>query len=460
MLSPQSRLLISIVDIFSILSSGLLAYFAYFGFEQWPIPDYYYIAILSSLLLSLIIFPWFHIWRWDDLTLFSFASKLMLAWITVIITLILVAFLFKISTNFSRAWLLIWTLLGTIILIVMRLLVYYGIRLVSKHRGCRNKIIIIGAQQWGQQLVRNINLSGIYSNLEVIAFFDDDKKLQGKTLENIPVNHTILALPDFVKNFSIDEVWVTPQNIEVSHLETVLHQLHHQLVTVRFVANLFSFRLINASITHQYGLPVITLIESPMTQGVNQFIKSVEDKVLASIILLLTSQIMLIIALGIKLTSPGPVFFAQERVSWNGERFMMFKFRSMSVNAEKETGPVWNEADDKRATPFGRFLRKTSLDELPQFWNVLKGDMSIVGPRPERPHFVEQFKDEIPDYMQKHLVKAGITGWAQVKGWRGNTDLHQRIEHDIFYIENWSVWFDIQIIVMTIFKVFFDRNAY
>jgi putative colanic acid biosynthesis UDP-glucose lipid carrier transferase len=454
MLSPQSRLLIKIVDIFSILGSGLLAYFAYFGFEQWPIPDNYCLAILVSLFLSLIIFPWFHIWKSDDLTLF--VSQLMLAWITVIITMILVAFMFKISTDYSRAWLLIWTFLGMMTLMVMRLLIYYGIKPGRR----RNKIIIIGAQQLGQQLVRNIHASGIYSNLEVIAFFDDDKKLPGKTLQNIPVNHTILALPDFVENFSIDEVWVTPQNIEVSQLETVLHQLHHQLVTVRFVANLFSFRLINASITHQYGLPVITLIESPMTQGINKFIKSVEDKVLASLILLLTSPIMLIIALGIKLTSKGPVFFAQERVSWNGEQFMMFKFRSMPVNAEQETGPVWNEADDKRATYFGYFLRKTSLDELPQFWNVLKGDMSIVGPRPERPYFVEQFKDQIPNYMQKHLVKAGITGWAQINGWRGNTDLHQRIEHDIFYIENWSVWFDLKIIVMTIFKIFFDKNAY
>jgi putative colanic acid biosynthesis UDP-glucose lipid carrier transferase len=172
------------------------------------------------------------------------------------------------------------------------------------------------------------------------------------------------------------------------------------------------------------------------------------------------SPLMLFIAIGIKLSSPGPIFFRQERVGWNGQEFSMLKFRSMPEEAEKETGPVWTNAEDNRASNLGSFLRKTSLDELPQFWNVLKGDMSIVGPRPERPHFVEQFKYEIPDYMQKHLVKAGITGWAQVNGWRGNTDLNQRIEHDIFYIENWSVWFDFQIIVMTIFKVFFDRNAY
>jgi putative colanic acid biosysnthesis UDP-glucose lipid carrier transferase len=458
MLLHKPTLLINIADILGIMSSGTLAYLAYFGLEEWPIPVHYKIAFLISGLLALIIFPGFDILRWDEPTLFSFVYKLMAAWLTVIITMILLAFIFKISAEFSRAWMILWTLFGMILLIFMRWVAYYGIRLLFKPEWRR--IIIIGTQQLGQKLVQNIKAYENDTNLEIIAFFDDDKKLQGKTLENIQVNHTILALPDFVESHQIDEVWVTSSCIEVSHLETVLHQLHHQLVTVRFVANFFSFRLINASITNQYGLPVITLIESPMTQGINQFLKFLEDKVLASLILLLISPLMLIIALAIKLTSPGPVFFSQERVGWNGQRFMMFKFRSMPVDAEEKTGPVWNQADDERATRFGHFLRKNSLDELPQFWNVLKGDMSVVGPRPERPYFVEQFKDEIPDYMQKHLVKAGMTGWAQVNGWRGNTDLRQRIEHDIFYIENWSVWFDLQIIVMTIFKMFFDRNAY
>ncbi|OAD21453.1 Undecaprenyl-phosphate glucose phosphotransferase, partial [Candidatus Thiomargarita nelsonii] len=242
-------------------------------------------------------------------------------------------------------------------------------------------------------------------------------------------------------------------SIEQSQLETILHKLRLELVTLRFVANLLSFRLINASITNKYALPVITISESPMRQGINRVLKAIEDRLLASLILLLISPLMLVIAIGVKLSSPGPVFFRQERVGWNGEPFMMLKFRSMPVNVEKESGPVWAKKDENRATCFGHFLRKTSLDELPQFWNVLKGDMSIVGPRPERPVFVEQFKHEIPDYMQKHLVKGGITGWAQVNGWRGDTDLRQRIEHDIFYIENWSVRFDLQIIVMTIFKV-------
>ena len=164
--------------------------------------------------------------------------------------------------------------------------------------------------------------------------------------------------------------------------------------------------------------------------------------------------------MGVKLSSSGPVFYRQRRVTWNGAQFDMLKFRSMPVDAESASGPVWARAGDARATPFGSFLRRWSLDELPQFFNVLKGDMSIVGPRPERPEFIDRFRDQIPGYMQKHLVKAGITGWAQVNDLRGNTDLAKRIEFDLYYIDNWSLWFDLRIIMQTLGQVVKSRNAY
>jgi putative colanic acid biosysnthesis UDP-glucose lipid carrier transferase len=182
--------------------------------------------------------------------------------------------------------------------------------------------------------------------------------------------------------------------------------------------------------------------------------------VLAWIILLLFGPVMIAIAIGIKLTSPGPVLYREERVGWNNRPFEMLKFRSMPLNIEAQSGPIWARAGENRATSFGAFLRRTSLDELPQFINVLKGEMSIVGPRPERPAFVDKFKDEVPHYMKKHMVKAGITGWAQVNGWRGDTDLNKRIEYDLYYILNWSVWFDLRIAVQTVFMGFFNKNAY
>jgi putative colanic acid biosynthesis UDP-glucose lipid carrier transferase len=204
---------------------------------------------------------------------------------------------------------------------------------------------------------------------------------------------------------------------------------------------------------------MLDLSASPM-QGIDHALKRAEDVLLSLLILLLISPVMLLVAIGIKLGSRGPVFYRQERVTWSGRKFAMLKFRSMPVDVEQRTGAVWAKRGDGRATKLGAFLRRTSLDELPQFINVLKGDMSIVGPRPERPMFVEQFKERIPGYMQKHMVKAGITGWAQINGWRGDSDLNQRIKHDLYYIEHWSLLFDLRIIALTPVRVFTDRNAY
>ena len=177
----------------------------------------------------------------------------------------------------------------------------------------------------------------------------------------------------------------------------------------------------------------------------------------STIFMVVGSPVFLLAAIGIILTDRGPIFFSQERVGQDGKYFKILKFRTMRVEAEKETGPVWAKKDDDRCTRVGRFLRRFNIDELPQFWNVLKGDMSLVGPRPERPHFVDQFRSEVPRYMARHKVKSGITGWAQVNGLRGNTSLQERIKYDLYYMENWSVLFDLEILFMTLFAF---RNAY
>jgi Undecaprenyl-phosphate glucose phosphotransferase len=207
------------------------------------------------------------------------------------------------------------------------------------------------------------------------------------------------------------------------------------------------------------GLPVIVVSQGPL-EGWNQVFKRAMDLVGSIVALILASPFFVAIPIVIKATSPGPVFYAQERMGWNGRRFNIYKFRSMPVDAERQSGPVWATEGDRRPTRVGAFLRKSNLDELPQFWNVLRGDMSLVGPRPERPMFIEEFKKKIPGYMLRHKIKAGITGWAQVNGWRGNTSLEKRIECDLFYISNWSIAFDFRIMVLTVFKGFFHRNAY
>lgn len=230
-------------------------------------------------------------------------------------------------------------------------------------------------------------------------------------------------------------------------------------MTSRLMLDLLGMDLLNHSVSEFAGFPTLNIRATPMI-GINRVKKAIEDRVLASLILLLISPLLLIIAIAVKLSSPGSVFYRQKRVSFNGKEFEMLKFRTMPMDAESKSGPVWAKANENRATRVGAFLRKTSLDELPQFINVLRGDMSIVGPRPERQVFIDQFKDQIPGYMQKHLVKAGITGWAQVNGWRGNTSLEKRIEFDLYYIEHWSVLFDIKIIFLTFFRGFLNKNAY
>jgi exopolysaccharide biosynthesis polyprenyl glycosylphosphotransferase len=207
------------------------------------------------------------------------------------------------------------------------------------------------------------------------------------------------------------------------------------------------------------GVPVININE-PSLQGVNALVKRAIDIMISSVALLVLGLPIAVIAALVRLTSRGPAFFRQERMGLDGKSFSIVKFRSMHDEAEKETGPVWTQRNDPRVTALGRFLRRSNLDELPQLWNVFRGDMSIVGPRPERPHFVEQFKHRIPQYMLRHKVKSGLTGWAQVNGWRGNTALDKRIEYDLYYIENWSIRLDLKIMWLTIVKGFFHKHAY
>jgi Undecaprenyl-phosphate glucose phosphotransferase len=207
------------------------------------------------------------------------------------------------------------------------------------------------------------------------------------------------------------------------------------------------------------GLPVVGLRESPHF-GLNVVVKRAMDIVLSLVGIILLSPLLGLIALSVKLTSPGPIFYRQERCGLNGRSFFMLKFRSMRVDAEKQTGAVWARKDDDRRTRFGTFLRRTSLDELPQLINVLMGDMSLVGPRPERPVFIHRFKKTIPNYMARHSVKAGITGWAQVNGWRGDTSLRKRLQYDLYYITHWTPWLDFRIMWMTLFHGLVHRNAY
>lgn len=376
-------------------------------------------------------------------------------WLITWALLIISAFLVKDSSNFSRVVLVVWVFLTPVSLIIYRMI----FRQLLTHYKSRDenlrKIVIVGHTDTGRQLSTTL-MNSRNLGIKFLGFYDD-KDNKSESVPNI-MGATHAVYDDAQQN-KFDEVYICLTLNDEDKIKALLNQLADTTVSVKYVPDLFSFDLMHTKWIDLKGIPVFSVFDSPLNHTTAKFIKRAEDITLSCIILTIISPIMLCLAAGIKLTSSGPIFYRQTRVGWNGKNFEMLKFRTMPVDVEKN-GVEWGSAQNKTNTKFGQFIRATSLDELPQFLNVLKGDMSIVGPRPERDVFVDQFRKEVPRYMQKHMVKAGITGWAQINGWRGDTSLDKRIEFDLHYINNWSPWLDIKIIILTVFKGFINKNAY
>ena len=258
----------------------------------------------------------------------------------------------------------------------------------------------------------------------------------------------------------LDEIAITLGLSEYSKLEKIVNLCEKSGVHTQFVPDYNNIIPSKPYTEDLMGLPVVNIRYIPLSNTFNALMKRTVDIIGSAVGIVVLSPLFLIIACLVKFTSKGPLIFKQERVGLRNETFMMYKFRTMKVQDEKEEKKAWTVKNDPRVTKIGKFLRKTSLDELPQLFNILKGEMSIVGPRPERPFFVEKFKEEIPRYMIKHQVRPGLTGWAQVNGYRGDTSIKKRIEYDLYYIENWTMGFDIKIMFMTFFKGFVNKNAY
>ena len=257
----------------------------------------------------------------------------------------------------------------------------------------------------------------------------------------------------------VDHVIIALAHEDASRLPGLLDAIGDEPVTIHVVPDLFRFTSLRGGIEEFEGVPFVHLRESPL-HGWSAVAKRAFDLVFSALILVGLAPLFALLALAVRLTSRGPVLYRQDRMGLDGQSFQMLKFRTMQADAEAASGPVWAAAGDERRTPIGAFLRRFSLDELPQFVNVLRGEMSVVGPRPERPVFVERFRQTVPGYMLRHKVKSGLTGWAQINGLRGNTSLEKRIEYDLQYIERWSLWLDVKIIALTVARVLFDRNAY
>jgi len=453
--NPLLDLALRAGDLVIFVTSGLLAFASRFGHLDMG-TDYVH-ALSRGVLFALIVLNGSSIYRrWRSRAIAAESLKLVTLWLFMFCLMAVYALAMRDGQQTSRLWWAGWLLFSIGGSLALRMAVRATARWFSVQRLDTRVSVVVGANPDAQRLVDAIRRDDT-CGIEVHGWFathSDRGELTGA-----PMLGRLDSLGKYVESRSVDLVWLALPMRDQSKISYALSQLKYSTADIKLVPDLFGLHLLNHSVEEVAGLPVITLQQTPL-QGGARVTKAVEDFVLASLILFLISPLMLAIAIAVKLSSRGPVFYCQERVSWNNRRFCMYKFRSMPVDAEQNSGAVWAKPGESRSTRVGAFLRKTSLDELPQFFNVLLGDMSIVGPRPERPVFVEQFKHEIPDYMKKHMVKAGITGWAQVNGWRGSTDLAKRIECDIYYIENWSLKFDLQIIALTLFKGFINKNAY
>ena len=262
-----------------------------------------------------------------------------------------------------------------------------------------------------------------------------------------------------IRENEVDQLFIALPFKAHDRLEEILTSLGEETVDIKLVPDLLRYMDLHSGVEELDGMPLINLFESPL-YGWNIILKRISDIALSGFAIIITFPLMILIAIALKLESQGPLIYRQERMGLDRDVFWIFKFRSMAAEAENQTGPVWAKENDDRRTRVGTFLRKTSLDELPQFFNVFMGRMSLVGPRPERPVFVDEFKKTIPFYMLRLKMKAGLTGWAQVNGWRGNTSLEKRIECDLYYIKNWSILFDLKILFLTVWKGLVNRNAY
>jgi len=348
--------------------------------------------------------------------------------------------------------------LDTLYLITLRMLLTLILHQMRRKGHNLRFVLIAGAGDLGQRLSARIETLA-WTGLKVVGFLDDNIP-RGTLVGSEHVLGTIDQVHSVIGRNAVDEIIVCLPMRAYKRIEELLESIGSELVTVRLIPDIFQYPLLLKSSAGMLGdIPIITLNDT-LFHGWRRIAKRAFDVAFSTAVLILLSPVLLAISIAVKLSSPGPVFYKQERMGLDGRKFKIYKFRSMPVDAEKATGAVWAKSGEKRATPLGAFMRRTSLDELPQFLNVLSGSMSVVGPRPERPVFISQFKQAVPKYMLRHMMKAGITGWAQVNGWRGNTSLERRIDHDLYYIENWSLLLDLKIIFLTVFKGMVSRNAY
>ena len=467
MIKENQRILngiLVVIDILVILFSLVLAYYVRFKTTLFgplggslPFMHYFIFTVLCIIPTYLLLYYFFGLYKpfRNKSSIFSGAEDIIKS--DVMAFIILVAILFVINQpDFSRIMLLLLSLFCMVFTIIERALVVLVLRFMRVNNHNLKHMLIIGDNDLALTFAHKIK-SKTYLGYNIAGFLGRKEHL-GKTFEGTKFIGTFEDLPDVLKTHKFDRVVIAIPLKYYYHLNEIVDACEEEGIKAEIIPDYYKYLPAKPSVDMLDDMPIINIRYVPLDDAFNKFKKIVEDYFVAIVAIIITSPIMLLTAIAIKLESPGPIIFKQERIGYGGKPFMMYKFRSMKVQDEDEEKSQWTTEDDPRKTRVGTFIRKMSIDELPQFFNVLKREMSVVGPRPERPYFVEQFKKEIPKYMVKHQVRPGLTGLAQVNGYRGNTSIEKRIEYDIRYVENWSLVLDIQIMFKTVFRR--DHNAY
>ena len=468
MLKKHGQLFLTVVIIFDsivIIFSWLAAFYIHFQTSLGPSPRYAIPEINTYLFALIPVWIVFFIsirlcGLYQPLRGKAFTGEIYkIIKVTFLSVIILSAstFFYR-EGSFSRFVAAYFFVLVTFLMMFSHFLVRVILAEFRKRGFNLRHVLIVGSGELGQSLAEKINQHPEFG-LKIVGFLSSHPEKIGIEINGIKVIGLYNEIPKIIQRCGVDQLYIALPLHAQDRLEKVLNSLNEETVDVKVVPDLLRFMNLQAGVEELDGLPIINMAESPL-YGWNILLKRMSDLFFSITLIVTLSPLFLLIAIIIQLESVGPIIFRQERVGLDGKPFEMLKFRSMKIDAEKISGPVWANKADNRKTRLGSFLRKTSIDELPQLFNVLRGDMSLVGPRPERPVFVKEFKRSIPKYMLRLKMKAGLTGWAQVNGWRGNTSLDKRIEYDLYYIKNWSFLFDFKIILMTAWKGLVNPNAY
>lgn len=452
------------IDIAMVAIGALLAASLHAGHPVW-LDDMQSSLLALNCVLVIMTFPSFRIYRsWRGKPVYDLLWRVTVAWLLVEGAGILLTFSLHRADELSRLWLLYWGLASAGLLMVTKALVHATLKSLRREGFNQKAVAIVGAAPYGEFLIEQMR-SRPEAGFSPVCVFDDtlDTHESGSTLAGVPVKRDLTDLALLVRGRVIRELWLALPISQESKIHQIVSEFRHDFVNIRFIPDVRSLSFFNHAVVDLLGVPAINLAASPITD-ITVLPKRVFDRVFAACVLLGLSPLLLALSVAVKVSSPGPVFFKQKRKGIDGHEFEIYKFRSMKVHVETPGHVTQAKKGDKRVTRVGAFLRRTSLDELPQFINVLRGEMSVVGPRPHALEHDNIYKDLVKGYMFRYRIKPGITGWAQVNGFRGETDriekMMGRVKLDLYYMQHWTFGLDMKIVAMTLWKGFAGANAY